>query len=173
MSAIIREFTLQNLKKFRQMHDNKIANSYVKGNTTGNDYAEYFPKIKDDITEPGDIIVLDMSVKNESYTKSTSETDIVVGVHSDEYASVIGGVIINEDMSIKEAEEYNKTHFIPIALAGRVHVKFYGKAIKGKYVVPSNIPGYGIMSDSPINSVGMIIETDDRTEFRKIKIKVK
>ena len=66
MSAIIREFTLQNLKMFRQMYDNKIANSYVKGNTTGNDYAEYFPKITDDITEPGDIIVLDMSVKKMS-----------------------------------------------------------------------------------------------------------
>lgn len=172
MSAIIREFTLQNLRMFRQIYDNKIANSYVKGNTTGNDYAEYFPKTKDDITEPGDIIVIDMSVNEEAYTKSSSESDIVVGVHSDEYASVIGGVIINENMSIKEAEEYNKTHFIPIALAGRVHVKFYGKAIKGKYVVPSNIPGYGIISDSPINSVGMIIESDNKTEFRKIKIKV-
>ena len=45
MSSIIREFTLPNLKMFRQMYDNKIANSYVKGNTTGNDYAEYL-KVK-------------------------------------------------------------------------------------------------------------------------------
>lgn len=172
MSAIIREFTLHNLKMFRQMYDSKIANTYVKGNTMGNDYAEYFPKEENYVTEPGDIIAIDMSVNKEAYTKSSSESDIVVGVHSDEYASVIGGVIINENMSIKEAEEYNKSHFIPIALAGRVHVKFYGKAIKGKYVVPSNIPGYGIISDSPINSVGMIIESDDKTEFRKIKIKV-
>ena len=142
----------------------KVVNAYY------NDYAEFFPR--GEATEAGDIIALADDVK-EKYVKATEDAALVVGVHSDEYAQVIGGETDengNVDMD-KVLQNY-----IPVALAGRVHVKFYGTAKAGMKVVPSEIPGVGRAftdGDSEESVVGRIVLGDKFQNVRRIKIMVR
>lgn len=136
-------------------------------NSVYNDYAELFPKGEE--TEPGDLIVLDLNSKEEKYVKSNENNYRVVGVHSDEYGHLLGG----DDTTLEE----NLKHYIPIALAGRVRVKFFGTAIRNEYVVPSAIPGVARMYykdiDSPESIIGILVEADDKQdEVRRLKIKI-
>lgn len=157
--------------------DNTVyGNLYVNGdiyadhvyNAVYNDYAEFFPKGEE--TEPGDVIVLDINSDSERYIKSRADNKIVVGVHSDEYAFLIGGN--------KVSESENKKMFIPVSLAGRVKVKFTGPAHKGAYVVASDINGvaraYIKGEDEPEQIFGILVEEDNITdEVRRLKIKLK
>lgn len=138
-------------------------------NAVYNDYAEFFPKGEE--TEPGDIIVLDLDSDVEHYIKSHADNKIVVGVHTDEYAFLIGG---NKAVKLED----NLKHYIPVSLAGRVKVKFTGLAHKGSYVVPSDIPGtaceYIKEKDDPANIFGILVEEDNKDkEIRRLKIKLK
>lgn len=65
---------------------------------------------------------------------------MAVGIHSDEYAQIIGG---ETDENGNVDIEMVLQKYIPVALAGRVHVKYYGMAKAGMKVVPSEIPGVG------------------------------
>ena len=134
-------------------------------NAVWNDYAELFPR--GGKTDPGDIIMLNMNSNDENYIRATANSGRIVGVHSDEYAMLIGG---DKD----KKPDFNK--YIPVALAGRVHVNFIGKAMKGAFVVPAEIPGYGRMYNESIdnanNIVGFLVEADDFTSKRKLKIKI-
>ena len=138
-------------------------------NAVYNDYAEFFPKGEE--TEPGDVIVLDIDHNmGERYVKSRANNKIVVGVHTDEYAFLIGGN--------KTSEAENKKYFIPVSLAGRVKVKFTGLAKKGSYVVASEINGvaraYIKGEDEPEDIFGILVEEDDKeNEVRRLKIKLK
>lgn len=138
-------------------------------NSVYNDYAELFPKGEE--TEPGDLIVLDVESKKEQYVKSNLKNFKIIGVHSDEYSHIIGG----DDTTLEE----NLRHYIPVALAGRVRVKFIGEAIKNSYVVPSIIPGaariYYKGLDSPESIIGILVEKDnikDNETIRRLKIKL-
>jgi len=137
-------------------------------NAVYNDYAEYFPRGEE--TEPGDVIVLDLNSDKEKYIKSSVSNKIVVGVHTDEYAFIIGGYKIDKYS--------NEQHFIPVSLAGRVKVKFTGKAKKGCYVVASEIDGvarlYRKGEDEVEQVFGILVEEDNKeNEIRKLKIKLK
>ena len=142
----------------------KVVNAYY------NDYAEFFPRGED--TEAGDIIALADGTK-EKYVKASEDAALVVGVHSDEYAQVIGGETDengNVDMD-KVLQNY-----IPVALAGRVHVKFYGTAKAGMKVVPSEILGVGRAftdGDSEESVVGRIVLGDKFQNVRRVKIMVR
>lgn len=143
-------------------------------NAVWNDYAEYFPKKKETLTEPGDIIALDENSDNEYYVKATDSHSVIVGVHSDEFGHLIGG------KKPKENEDYleiNKEDFIPIGLAGRVKVKFKGIARKGMRVVPSDIAGVGRKYNPKIDSqdhiIGYIVENNFQEGIKKVKIKIK
>lgn len=143
-------------------------------NAVWNDYAEYFPKKKETLTEPGDIIALDENSDDEYYMKATNSHSVIVGVHSDEFGHLIGG------KKPKENENYleiNKEDFIPIGLAGRVKVKFKGIARKGMKVVPSEIAGVGREFDLKIDSldkiIGTILENNLEEKIKKVKIKIK
>lgn len=137
-------------------------------NAVYNDYAEYFPRGEE--TEPGDVIVLDLNSDKEKYIKSSVSNKIVVGVHTDEYAFIIGG---------NKVDKYsNEKYFIPVSLAGRVKVKFIGKAKKGSYVVASEIDGvarlYRKGEDEVEQIFGILVEEDNKeNEIRKLKIKLK
>lgn len=58
-------------------------------NAVYNDYAEFFPRGED--TQRGDIIALDETSGKEQYSKATSSSLCVVGVHTEDFASIIGG----------------------------------------------------------------------------------
>ena len=130
-----------------------------------NDYAEFFPRGED--TEPGDIIALDENNKEEKYIKATNKSSIIAGVHSDEYAMLIGGeaVSIGEDYISKNIKKY-----IPVSLCGRVYVKVIGNVDIGDYIIPSDIPGVGVSSkEYSESSVGIAIS---KNNCNKVKILV-
>ena len=140
-------------------------------NAVYNDYAEFFPRGEE--TEPGDIIALDENNKEERYIKATDKSKMVVGVHSDSYAHLIGGDIPTEG---EDYIEYNIKNYIPIGLAGRVMVKFIGQAILGGKVVPSEVAGVGRLkteNDIEDSVIGRLVEIDDKIEIRKLKVVVK
>lgn len=142
----------------------KVVNAYY------NDYAEFFPRGGE--TETGDIIALADGGK-ECYEKATDKSIMVVGVHSDEYAQIIGGETDeNGNVDIGKVIQ----NYIPVALAGRVHVKFYGTAIAGMKVVPSEIPGVGrafTEGDNEDSVVGRIVASDSFQNVRRVKIMVR
>lgn len=139
-------------------------------NAVYNDYAEFFPRGED--TERGDIIACDEASTREQYVKATDKSLCVVGVHSEEFAQIIGGLQVEDGKGVMET---NIRQFIPVAMAGRVHVKYFGKAIVGTKVVPSEIPGVGRAwqeGDSLDHVVGRIVEPDTRQDVRLVKILV-
>lgn len=138
-----------------------------------NDYAELFPKGED--TRPGDIIALDTDSKEERYVRAVNTSKRVVGVHSDEFAMLIGGERAEAGKSLLES---NADKYIPVALAGRVKTWVTGVVHTGDYIVPSEIPGVGraVRACENANSsciVGYAVESDDRTDKRRIRIRVK
>lgn len=143
------------------------ANVY---NAVYNDYAEFFPRGEE--TEPGDVIALDINSDEEKYIKSNIHLrHHVVGVHSDDYAMIIGG---DKDVEMRD----NEVKYIPVSLMGRVKVKYIGAAKKGNYVVASEVTGvaraYDKDKDSELDIFGFLLEEDDKTdEVRRLKIKLK
>ena len=106
-------------------------------NAIYNDYAEFFEKGEE--AEAGDIIALDTSSEKERYVKATKDSAVIVGVCSDEYAQVIGGT---------PSRLINDMHYVPVALAGRVHVKVTGYVEPGDTIVISDtLPGVGMADD--------------------------
>lgn len=140
-------------------------------NAVYNDYAEFFPR--GGSTDRGDIIALDESSPREQYVKATEKSRCVVGVHSEEFAQIIGGIPLKEGEDLMQV---NIPKFIPIALAGRVHVKMYGKAEVGGWVIPSDMPGVGRMAgphEDCANAVGKILQADNGQAVRLVKILVR
>lgn len=135
-------------------------------NAVWNDYAERFEKSVELKTESGDIISLDKSYEKEMY-KLAVEGDInIAGVHSDEYGMLIGGT---------EDEEYNKEHFIPVGMIGRVKTKVIGSIHKGDRIVPSNIAGVGRAykdGDNMFSIVGYATETNLDENIKKVRVKI-
>ena len=140
-------------------------------NAVYNDYAEFFPR--GEATEPGDIVALDLTSDHESYIKATTTSKIVAGVHSDEYAMLIGGDKVDDGSYV----EKNLVNFIPVSLAGRVMCKVTGPVHRGDTIIVSDIPGVGIATDDENiphkRVVGYVVEDDDRTDIRRVKIRVK
>lgn len=139
-------------------------------NAVYNDYAEFFPRGGD--TERGDIIACDETSTREQYVKATDKSQCVVGVHTEEFAQIIGGLQVEEGKGVLET---NIQKFIPVSMAGRVHVKYFGKAVVGTKVVPSEIPGVGRAwqeGDPPDHVVGRIVEPDTLQDIRLVKILV-
>lgn len=137
------------------------------------DYAEFFPKGEE--TNPGDLIMLNPHSDTEEYVAHTGEQDIpVIGVHSDEFGHIIGG---EDPIDKQDFLDYNLDRNIPVALAGRVHVSFLGKAKRNNYVVPSDVKGcaklYDATKDNPLQIIGILVEDDDRTDKRRLRIKLK
>ena len=142
-------------------------------NAVYNDYAEFFPRARGAITETGDIIACDDSSTREQYVKATDKSKYVVGVQTEEFAQIIGGLQVPDGMDILG---YNLPYYIPIALAGRVHVKYVGKAVVGTKVVVSSIPGVGRAwqeGDPDDQVVGVIVQPDTLESQRLVKIKVR
>lgn len=137
-------------------------------NATWNDYAEFFERGEE--TEPGDVIALDENSSEERYVKATKYSELVIGVHSDTYAHLIGG---EEAPEGKNFVEYNLPKFIPVGLAGRVEVKFIGKSKLGSPVSVSDIPGVAEMSnEKPIGYIVYDPEPESE-ELRKVRILIK
>lgn len=139
-------------------------------NAVYNDYAEFFPRGDD--TQRGDIIACDETSTREQYVKATDKSRCVVGVHSEEFAQIIGGLQVEDGKGVLET---NIQKFIPVSMAGRVHVKYFGKAVVGTKVVPSEIPGVGRAwqeGDPPDHVVGRIVEPDTLQDVRLVKILV-
>ena len=138
-------------------------------NAQYNDYAEFFERGEE--TEAGDIIALDLSSDEERYVKATPKNRVIVGIHSDEYAHIIGG---EKDKTLEE----NLKNFIPVALAGRVHVKVSGVVYKGDRIVISNgMPGIGIAltNNSTYNKqvIGIALENKYNLGIGKIRLLLK
>lgn len=138
-----------------------------------NDYAEYFPR--GEKTQPGDIIALDLNSQSEKYVRAKGMQDRVVGVHTDEFAYIIGGDIpSNGEDSLK----FNLCNYIPVSLAGRVNVRVIGLVKTGDIIVPSGIPGVGrsVKSDEVVPQeciVGYAVEGDSNTDIRRIRVRVR
>ena len=136
-----------------------------------NDYAEYFPKGEE--VEPGDLIQLDFNSDEEKYVRLKNERSGVVGVCSDEYSHIIGG---EEPPEGEDFKAWNDKKYIPVALAGRVHVNVIGPAIKGEYLVPDAdgcARAYIRGVDDPAMIIGMLVEDDKMIGKRKLKMKIK
>lgn len=139
-------------------------------NAVYNDYAEFFPRGGE--TERGDIIACDETSTREQYVKATDKSQCVVGVHTEEFAQIIGGLQVEDGKGVLET---NIQKFIPVSMAGRIHVKYFGKAVVGTKVVPSEIPGVGRAwqeGDPPDHVVGRIVEPDTLQDIRLVKILV-
>lgn len=140
-------------------------------NAVYNDYAEFFPRGDD--TQRGDIIALDETSSKEQYIKATASSSCVVGVHTEDFASIIGGRTLSPGDDILKV---NLPTYIPVALAGRVPVRMYGKAKKGGWVIPSEMPGVGRMAlpgESLTQAVGQIVKDDTAENVRLVKIIVR
>lgn len=140
-----------------------------------NDYAEFFPRGEE--TEPGDIIALDIESENEQYIKATSDSKKVVGVHSNEYAHLIGG---EEPTNGMTSEEYNLKKYIPVGLVGRCRVKTIGKIQKGDDIVPSNIPGVGKAWNKAEDNlellqktIGFAVESSEDENIKLVRVKLR
>ena len=138
-----------------------------------NDYAELFPR--GGATQPGDIIALDTDSQTERYIRADDTSKRVVGVHTDEYAMLIGGDLPNNGTSL---DDYNIDKYIPVSLAGRVRVRVIGKVKTGDLIVPSKVPGIGRAVEdgevvSPDIVVGYAVEGDDLFCERRIRVRVK
>lgn len=141
-------------------------------NAVYNDYAEFFPR--GEATEPGDIVALDLSSDHESYIKATATSKIVAGVHSDEYAMLIGGDKVDDGNYV----EKNIEKYIPVSLCGRVFCKCVGKIHRGDTIVVSDIPGVGrakLPNDYVENTqiVGYAVDEYMNEEIRRVRIRVK
>lgn len=138
-----------------------------------NDYAELFPRAAGDdetSTEPGDLIAYDYTGSQEGYRRATEADGFVVGVHTDEFAHLIGGDIPQNN---KNLLEYNLPRYIPVSLAGRVWVNIKpGTVAKpGQYVVPSDMPGKGVAQNKRSeNAVGRIVALDLQNNRVRIKV---
>lgn len=149
------------------------GNITATGNITGakvygavyNDYAEFFPRGEE--TEIGDLVALDMNVAKEQYIKAI-KGDKCLAIHTGEYAHLIGG---EKAPNGEDYFEYNIKNYIPVALAGRVHVKVIGKVKKGDYIVASDIPGVGIVGDKEY-AVGYCVENNDSEDIKLVKVRV-
>ncbi|MGL4998358.1 MAG: hypothetical protein ACRC5T_05260 [Cetobacterium sp.] len=142
-----------------------------------NDYAEYFPKHTTTITHFGDIISLDEHSSIELYKKAIYSDKAIIGIHTEQYAYIIGGDRSPEGVNFKE---YNDLRFIPVGLAGRIPVKVCTPVRKGEYIVPSNIPGIGEVFKNGIHDqmkiIGMALENiEDICElgYNLVKVKIK
>ena len=141
-------------------------------NAVYNDYAEFFPR--GEATEPGDIVALDLTSDHESYIKATATSKIVAGVHSDEYAMLIGGDKVDDGNYV----EKNIEKYIPVSLCGRVYCKCVGKIHRGDTIVVSDIPGVGrakLPNDYVENTqiIGYAVDEDMNEEIRRVRIRVK
>jgi hypothetical protein len=140
-------------------------------NAVFNDYAEFMPR--GEATEPGDIVSLDTSSETERYVKATSKSVCIAGVHSGEFAFIIGG---NRPKRQDRYMEENMESFIPVGLAGRVKTKVVGPVRAGDRIVPSDIPGVGRAlqpGETSIGFVGCAVEGDTETEIRLLRVLLK
>lgn len=137
-------------------------------NAVWTDYAEFFERGEE--TEAGDIIALDENSSEERYVKATKWSKLVVGVHSDQFAHLIGG---EKALEGTDFVEYNLPKFIPVGLSGRVNVKFIGKSELGAPVSASEIPGVAVLSDE--NPIGYIVydPEPESEELRRVRILIK
>ena len=149
-------------------------NSAKVYNAVWNDYAEFFERGEE--TEVGDIIALDENSDEERYIKATSDSNVIVGVHSDTFAHLIGG---ENPPSGEDFYEYNIKKFIPIGLAGRVKVKVIGPVKKGDYITISPFnDGVGISINNHCEkygwtvgrTIGQALESKDTEDIGLIKI---
>jgi hypothetical protein len=170
-NASSKTLTIPNLKvgtiAAEEISGQRIYGSYWS------DYAEFFHKGEE--TEPGDLIMLKPNSDKEEYIAYDGESCVpIIGVHSDEFGHVIGG---EEPIDGEDFLEYNLKRNIPVALAGRVHVNFVGKAVRNNYVVPSNVKGcarlYNATKDNPLQVIGILVEDDNKTDKRRLRIKLK
>ena len=143
-------------------------------NAVWNDYAEFFERGEE--TEVGDIIALDENSDEERYIKATNESKVIVGVHSDTFAHLIGGENPPEG---EDFYEYNIKKFIPVGLAGRVKVKVIGPIKKGDLITVSPFDtGIGISINNHVEkygwcvgrTIGQSLENKDTDEIGLIKI---
>lgn len=144
------------------------------GNITGakvynavyNDYAELFPR--GDGAEAGDILMLDEAGAEERYVKAKAG-GIAAGVVSDEYAHLIGG---EEPPAGEDFLSWNLKKYVPVSLAGRVHVKVAGIVEKGMYIVPwKDGVGRGTWEYNPREAVGIALSRncfDNATRIRML-----
>lgn len=136
-----------------------------------NDYAEFFPRGEE--TEVGDFVALSLDSEEEVYVKASKETSKSVGVHSNTFGHLIGGVQPEND---EDFVEYNLPKFIPVGLVGRCYAKVIGCVKKGDFIVISDIPGVGRafdkLVDSVIDIIGMACETSESEEIKLVKVKV-
>ncbi|MGL6131712.1 MAG: peptidase G2 autoproteolytic cleavage domain-containing protein, partial [Fusobacteriaceae bacterium] len=141
-------------------------------NAIFNDYAEYFERLENENTEPGDIVSLDILSNNECYRKAQIGDTVIVGVHSDEYAMVIGGDKLDCDPNLIEEEQLKK--FIPIGLMGRVRVKVKGSVKKGDKITVSNTPGTGVVSkNTDDHIIGLALEDKFDNGIERIRVLIK
>lgn len=139
-----------------------------------NDYAELFPRGGNTI--PGDIIALDTDSQKERYVKATDKHTHVVGVHTDEFAMLIGGEIPKENAA--DLLNANIEKYIPVSLAGRVRTRVIGPVKCGDYIIPSGVPGVGraVKKGETVNPeliVGYAVEGDDKVSERRIRVRVR
>ena len=137
-------------------------------NAVYNDYAELFPKGEE--TEPGDIIALDCLSSDEKYIKARKGSKLIVGVHSNEYAHLIGGEVPPDG---EDFIQYNLKKYIPIGLAGRLYVKVIGSIRRGDKITISKYPGIGEKStNSSDQIVGYALESGEFATPGLVKIKI-
>lgn len=137
-------------------------------NAVYNDYAEFFPRGEE--TEPGDIIALDCLSSEEKYIKASKNSKLIVGVHSNEFAHLIGG---ENPPNGENFLEYNLKKYIPVGLAGRLYVKVIGQIRKGDKITISKLRGVGEKATKSTDQIiGYALQSGNFAEPGLIKIKI-
>ena len=151
------------------------ATGYVTGAKTYhgvyNDYAELFPRGEE--TRPGDIIALDLSSQKERYVKATRASRRVVGVHSDEFATLIGGKTPTDGSDLLAANE----KIYPCISGWPREDMGHRPSTHWRPYRPLHDPRVGCAPQactSPVQTqvVGYAVEGDNRTDLRRIRIRI-
>jgi hypothetical protein len=133
-------------------------------NAVWNDYAELFEKHDNKDYEAGYIIELDPHTNTYKYS-SKANSELLVGVVSDNYGFLLGG-------EENKTNEENLENFIPIGLAGRVKVWVTGPIRAGDLITSSDIEGVGMKSELKIKGtiIGKALETNPNEDIKKVNV---
>lgn len=135
-------------------------------NAVYNDVAELFPCTIE--PQAGDVLMLDVNTEEETYVLSSEGAKCIAGVVSDTYGYLLGG---DPDMTSEELAK----KYAPVGLAGRVNVNVIGAISKGDKLVATNggcARAYK-STDSLEEVIGYAVEADNRTDKRRLKMKIK
>lgn len=129
-------------------------------------YALFLPR--SGAIENGDIVALNTSAGSEVYRKAEPSDVALVGVASEDFAIIGGGVQSDIDNFLST----NEATYVPVAVSGIVYTKVTGNISKGDKITISETSGVGRKATWGEPVIGFAIENFGSNSVGKIKVKL-